>query len=192
MEDTLSEVFTQCWGKLLYGSLINDNAFHTGVLGTQGEGSIGMRTVVLRAVKPDEKQLVFYTDKRSSKMTDLTAVPFANWLFYDGSERVQVKLLGNTIIHHMDEVSQSHWQKVNGDARKLYMAVPAPSTSTDYPTDGLEHLNSGSNTEDAYLNFAVVITTVDFIEWLSLKKDGHRRAQFKLIDGSWKGQWIIP
>lgn len=192
MEDTLSEVFTQCWGKLLYGSLASNHAFHTGVIGNQQGVSVNMRTVVLRTVDPEEKLLLFYTDQRSAKMRDFSINPLASWLFYDSSERVQVRLSGEVDIHHMDETTENHWQKVSKEARKLYMAVPGPSASSDHPADGLEHLNGDTNTEEGYPHFAVVVTRVNHIEWLSLKEGGHRRAEFRLMDNGWKGQWLIP
>lgn len=192
MEDNINEVFTICWGKLLYGSLITSNAYHTGVVGTQLNGTVNLRTVVLRAVKPDEKQVIFYTDIRSAKMNDLKINPELSWLFYDGEDKTQVRAAGNAIIHHQDELAAEHWGKVGENGRKSYMAIPGPSTGIDHPADGLEHLKEDNTADDGYNNFAVIITRVNYIEWLSLKDSGHRRAEFRLIDNSWKGQWLTP
>lgn len=193
LEDTLSELFTQCWGKLLYGSFIADNPFHTGVVGTQNGNEVSLRTVVLRSTDPDEKQLVFYTDFRSAKMTELKSNSNISWLFYDPVEKVQVKISGEAIVHHQDEVSLQHWENVHARGRTAYMSVPGPSTGISEPVDGLEYLNdSDAINENGYTNFTVVITQANFIEWLRLKSSGHRRAQYRLIDGNWKGQWLIP
>lgn len=192
MEDTLSEVFTQCWTRLLYGSVITDNAFRTGVLGLQYNNEVSLRTVVLRAIEPDEKQVVFYTDSRSAKMEQLKNNAQASWLFYDAVEKVQVRLSGEVAIHQNDEFAQYHWSKVHGSGRKAYMAIPGPSTDVEQPADGLAYINEDTDMESGYQNFAVIATKANFIEWLSLKDSGHRRAQFRLIDGNWKGQWLIP
>jgi len=192
LEDTLSEIFTQCWGKLLYGSFIADNPFHTGIVGTQNGSETSLRTVVLRYTDPDEKQVVFYTDMRSAKIAELKINPNISLLFYDQVEKVQVKLSGIGILHHLDNFSQQHWEKVHTNGRTAYMAIPGPSTAISEPTDGLDYLKDGNITEDGYKNFAAVITQVNFIEWVSLKTAGHRRAQYRLINDSWKGQWLIP
>ena len=192
MEDNINEVFTICWGKLLYGSLITSNAYHTGVVGTQLNGRVNLRTVVLRAVDPDEKQVIFYTDIRSAKMEALKANAEMSWLFYDAEDKTQVALAGNAVIHHQDAFALQHWGKVGENGRKAYMAIPAPSTGIDHPGDGLEYSKNGITDEDGYKNFAVITTEVNYIDWLSLKEGGHRRAEFRLINNSWKGQWLVP
>lgn len=192
MEEVLSEVFAQCWAKLLYGSLFVENVYHTGVIGTQFNNEVSLRTVVLRTVDPDKKEIIFYTDHRSPKIGHLSNYPQLSWLFYDPNEKVQIKLLGNVIIHHLDELSNVHWGKVGQKGRRAYQAIPAPSTSVSEPADGLAYLNQNSHHEDGYQNFAVILTEVNYIEWLSLKDTGHRRAQFRLVDNNWQGQWLIP
>jgi len=192
LEDTLSEIFTDCWGGLMYGSFMADHAFHIGTIGTQNQSEINLRTVVLRSVEPDNKEIIFYTDIRSAKMDDLKFNPNVSWLFYDHKQGLQLRVSGDAVIHHDDDIAASHWGKVHSGGKKSYMAKPAPSTTVDKPADGLEYLSENSDLESGYKNFAVIITQVNFIEWLSLKSSGHRRAQFKLIDGSWKGAWLIP
>lgn len=176
----------------MYGSFIADNPFRTGVAGTIKNDGASLRTVVLRHTDPDEKQVIFYTDSRSAKVDELRAAPQISWLFYDPIEKIQVKLGGNAIIHHQDNVARDYWSKVNARGRMAYMAIPAPSVSVSDPVNGLEYLDDDSDTEAGYQNFAVIITQVNFIEWLILRDNGHRRAQFRLIDESWKGQWLIP
>jgi pyridoxamine 5'-phosphate oxidase len=193
LEDTLSEIFTHCWSKLLYGSIIASDAYHIGVVGTQLNAEINLRTVVLRAIDPDDKHVLFYTDIRSAKLDDINNGSNLAWLFYDAAEKVQLRLSGEAIIHHQDELAEQHWQKVHTEGRKSYRAIPGPSTGIDHPVDGLEYLNEDNHDPEAgYKNFAVIVTQVNFIEWLNLKEDGHRRAQFRLIDNNWKGQWLIP
>jgi pyridoxamine 5'-phosphate oxidase len=192
LEDTLSEIFTECWSRLLYGSIMADNAFHTGVVGTQLNGQVSLRTVVLRSIEPDNKQVIFYTDVRSDKIEEIGTNPNLSWLFYDNKEGVQLRLAGDGIIHNQDDVAAYHWGKVHDAAKRSYLAKPGPSTGISEPADGLEYLNADSDLEAGYSNFAVIITEVNFIEWLNLKDSGHRRAEFKLIYNSWKGQWLIP
>ncbi len=171
---------------------MSSNALHTGVVGTTLNGTVNLRTVVLRRVEPDAKQLIFYTDARSAKMTDLEVNAGISWLFYDGADKVQIRLSGTAIIHNRDEVAAYYWDKVKPAGRRSYQAIPGPSTSVTEATDGLEHLNKNSHPDGGYDNFTVVITQVDVLEWLCLNDTGHRRAQFRLLDGSWKGQWLIP
>lgn len=193
MEDNLSEVFTASWGKLLFGSMIAEHPYHTGVVASQGNSTINLRTVILRAVDPDNKQLVFYTDIRSAKITDIQNSPNLSWLFYDSTECIQVRVSGAAIIHHMDTVTQEHWERLRNESRKSYMAIPGPSAGIEHDTDGLEHLDEDNmDWEAGYINFAVIVTTVSFVEWLRLSKTGNRRAEFRLINDGWKGQWLIP
>jgi len=172
--------------------MMSDNAFHTGVAGTHLNGEVNLRTVVLRGIEPDAKQVIFYTDSRSAKMEDLKTNPHLSWLFYDHKEGVQLRLSGNAIINQDNDIASYHWDKVHNGGKRSYLAIPGPSTGVAEPTDGLEYLNDDSDLEAGYKNFAVIVTEVNFIEWLNLKDNGHRRAEFKLIYNSWKGQWLIP
>jgi hypothetical protein len=46
--------------------------------------------------------------------------------------------------------------------------------------------------DDGQKNFAVLMATVDRVEWLYLAIEGHRRARWTWSEGGWQGTWLAP
>jgi pyridoxine/pyridoxamine 5'-phosphate oxidase len=193
LDTLLLHTLNECLNKLLFAGNDVSHPFRTGIVATADTPGINMRTVILREADVENNVIYFYTDIRSEKITDLRMDDNISWLFYDAEEKVQLRLSGSAIIHHQDEVTKRYWQKVSPAGRRSYSAMPGPSTVVDMPADGLTHLSSADNSADVGLdNFAVIRTQITFLEWLSLDRDGHRRAAFNLINGNWQGNWLIP
>jgi hypothetical protein len=82
--------------------------------------------------------------------------------------------------------------------RKNYLSVLAPSTITELPETGIatdSELDSftAEQSELARANFGVVLTKINWIEWLWLNNDGHRRANFIYRkDGGFTANWLTP
>jgi pyridoxamine 5'-phosphate oxidase len=180
----LNKIETDAWLFLLNGSLRSKDAFHTCVLGTHHSDGSGLRTVVLRKVLTKEKKLFIHTDIRSSKIQDIQNDERVVFLFYDAQQRLQFRLWGNAIIHHKDELSDSHWQKTGVSSRKCYLSQQPPGSVQSMPTDGLPNhlqgrvLPSIPESEAGADHFSVIEFKANKLDWLFLSSDGHRRALF--------------
>ncbi|MDA9555840.1 pyridoxamine 5'-phosphate oxidase family protein [Pelobium sp.] len=194
----LDDILEDCWHRLVKGTQSAKHPFHCPTLGTFNSGDIELRTVVLRKVIPSERTIIFHTDKRSPKITQLEKHNQLGWLFYDDKARIQIRIKAKAIIHYQDDLALSRWKDSRLESRRCYLVESAPSTFIDSPSDGLpENLTVKDLTEEnvapGYQNFTVVKTVVNEIDWLFLNHSGHRRARFFYEDGKEiRKEWVLP
>lgn len=174
-----------------------DHSLLLPVIGTVREAKTVLRTVVLRKVQPSGKQLAFYTDIRSDKIKDLATNQSISWLFYSKTHRLQLRLLGSATIHTNDDITETAWLHTTASSRKCYLAHPGPGTVSIQATSGLpDFMTNRDPTEEeskpGKINFAVIITKVESMEWLWLNYKCHRRAIFEYDNTHYKAQWLIP
>lgn len=180
-----SEIWKSISHELHRGALDSKHPFRYINLGTIGKTGPEIRTVVIRSISK-ELEFFIFTDYRSEKVTELKANPSASLHFYHPGKRVQVRIRAKTEIHHQDEVSQSFWMKVQGEAQKAYTSTLAPSTPISDPNEGF---NWPENGDDRF--FSVLKFIPESIEALQLNGLSHLRILFTEKE-NWKGQWLVP
>jgi pyridoxamine 5'-phosphate oxidase len=157
-----------------------------------------MRTVVLRNVDTKNKTILLHTDIRSGKWQGLEKNNVVSWLFYDAPSRFQIRLGGTAKLHQNDLVADEAWSRSNANSRKIYLGENAPSEISDVPTSGLDAKFETTNpileeTEIGRKNFGVVVTKVNWIDWLWLSSGGHRRAKFEYdAELNLQSSWLVP
>jgi 3-hydroxyisobutyrate dehydrogenase len=191
----LNDLEQDCWTRLVNGAVKSRSPFHTPAVATLNQGETSLRTVVLRKALQKERELRFHTDIRSSKWNELSINPSISALFYDASERIQLRIKGKALLHHGNDITAKAWETTTLSSRKCYLTLHSPSSFTDSSTSGLsEEIEQEkftlSESESGYANFGIVSIHVQSIDWLWLNHSGHRRAFFDYIDGSF--QWMIP
>ncbi len=171
--------------------------FRTPVFGTTNLFECAMRVVVLRQVDTAKRWLVAYSDARAQKVHQLGLCQQAHWLFYEPTRRMQLRISAGTMVHLKDGVAAEHWQKLPLASRRNYCADQPPGSDLHAPGDAiapeLKEANVKSKQLDVgYENFAVLVSTVDQIEWLQLANEGHQRAVFNWTTAAWSGLWLVP
>ena len=195
---SLIDLEKDCWLKLLNGAQHYKHPLHNPVVANVADFGVNMRTVVLRNVQPEKKQLAFHTDIRSGKWTGLEQQNNISWLFYDAPGRIQIRLGGFATLHHDDAVADQAWAVSTMSSRKIYLGQYGPSTSSEAPVSGLPAaLETRDPTVEESLagrkNFGTVVTTVQWMEWLFLNSKGHRRANFKYTEeANFTAEWLVP
>ncbi len=195
---TLTEIEKDCWLRLLNGSLRSKDPFHNPVVANVKSNLPVTRTVVLRKAVTAEKKLFFHTDVRSCKWNDLQQNENTSWLFYDSAARLQIRAAGKSILHYNDTIADAAWKNTNASSRKIYMGEQSPTQKSNVPTSGLPEafLKTNPTIEESEVgrkNFAVVCTNVNWVEWLWLNSDGHKRAQFFYEDNCLiNASWLVP
>lgn len=196
-EVSLDALLASIWESLQKGAMARAHQFHTGVIATVSEGAPQARTVVLRKVIPETRTLMFHTDQRSQKISELAQNPNVSWLFYDADARVQLRLSGVATAHHQGELADAQWKNAKLLSRRCYLSI-APSTKLEEPASGLPEslLKRNPTLEESEAgreNFAVVETRIHAIDWLWLNSSGHLRAKFAwLPSGEWAASWVVP
>ena len=191
----LSTLEQDCWERLITGAVKSRTPFHTPSIATIHQGDVSLRTVVLRKTLPTERELRFHTDIRSPKWQELSQNPSISALFYDGIERIQIRVKGKAFLHHTNEITSEAWQKTSLSSRKCYLTVFSPSSFTEESSSGLSEDIENENftlaeSESGYSNFGIVSIHVQSIDWLWLNHAGHRRAFFDYEKGV--NSWMIP
>jgi len=195
MSPQLKKIFSDSWSKLATVGE-QDRALRNMMVCNYAADGMNAYTVVLREANTEGYELIFYTDHRSPKVEQMKLDRRVTVVMYNDVEKLQLTFKGKALIYYQDELSHRHWLKSGYKGRRSYLAQPAPSTPINEPDDGLAHLQ-GKDFEDAdltgYENFAVVSVKVNYLEYLQLNREGNRRANFNLVEGSdWQGSWLIP
>jgi general stress protein 26 len=195
---TLKELEQDVWKRLEKGAISYKDALHNSVVANVNTHGVNMRTVVLRKAWPPQKQLAFYTDTRSGKWKELDKQNTISWLFYDAENCIQIRLSGDATLHHDDSIAAESWDATTINNRRNYSGRERPSSVVEFPLSGMPAAfeTNDPTPEDSLngrKNFGVVITKVQWMEWLWLNNNGHRRATFTYMeDGSFTANWLIP
>lgn len=190
----LAEILRQSWNDLFRGAVQTRHAFHTPMLASMSGDAPKVRTVVLRKTITTERQLWFYTDVRSPKVEDFRLNSKVSVAFWDARKSVQLRTRGTITIHHQDERSRDVWQTIPPRNRKDYATSSPPGTFIESPehTFPIPADLTQSNTATYYDNFALLVLTVEAIDYLKLSRTGHIRAQFTWNGKDWDKTFLIP
>ena len=145
------------------------------------------RTVVLREVDLAQRRLTAWTDPRAPKAGQLDADPRAQWCFYDGVRRIQLRVSTEVRVHHGDAVARAAWARVPAGNLMNYRTARPPGSVIGH--DSRED-TAADDTGPAH--FAVLSATVMEFDWLWLGDAGHRRARFRWYGTGWDEAWVVP
>ena len=184
-KESLSEIWPTVVHELNRGALDPKHPFRFTNLGTLGKAGPEVRTVVIRSVSQSLEFFVF-TDFRSEKVAELSANPTATLHFYHTAKRVQVRIKVKAEIHHQDQVAESFWMKVQGEAQKAYNSTFAPGISISNPEEAFDW---SELMDDRF--FTVLKFIPESVEVLQLNSLKHLRILYSKNE-IWEGQWLVP
>ena len=193
----LDKVYLKIWELLKVGLQNRDLPFHLPVFICSYKNKSDGRIVVLRGVDEKEKKIWFHSDIRSNKIKILKFNPEANLLFYDKSEKIQLRISGNVKINYQNQITKKSWEKTAHLSRQCYLGDKSPGSNASSPTSGLTNKIDNlkytkEESEIGYKNFCVVEVYIKSIEWLYLAAKGHRRAYFNITNDVLEKKWLIP
>jgi len=193
----LNKVYLKIWELLKIGLQDRNLPFHIPVFISGDKKNIDGRIVVLRGVDENEKKIWFHSDIRSNKIKIIKSNPETVLLFYDKSEKIQLRISGNTKINYQNHITKNSWKKTAHMSRQCYLGDQAPGSNISLPTSGLsadvDNLKyTKEESEIGYKNFCVIEIYIKSIEWLYLAAKGHRRAYFNLNKKQLEKKWLIP
>ncbi|MEM6538798.1 MAG: pyridoxamine 5'-phosphate oxidase family protein [Pseudomonadota bacterium] len=177
---------------LVRGAADRRSAFRWPVLSTVSKGEARGRIIVLRKFDPEAWQFYCYTDHRSEKVDQIEASPSVQLTFFDPRAMIQIRIAGDATID-----TSSEWRA------EVIKSLPDHSL-TDYSSGGAPgtELSTGESEpsfsrEQAEANFSIVSVRCASIDYLSLDREGHRRATFvrsDLAEGTvaFSGSWVVP
>jgi pyridoxamine 5'-phosphate oxidase len=196
--NTLDAVLADIWMRLVRGGADRRSPFHTPVVASlDASGLPQQRVMVLRKCVEADATMRFHTDLRSTKVSEIGTSARVSVLGYDAAAKIQIRASGRATVSDAGECADAAWSASSPSSRRCYLTRYAPGSITDKPISGLppsleSRVPERSETESGRANFAVLMITLDTLEWLYLAHDGHVRARFMQEEGVWKGQWLIP
>ena len=176
---TLPEIEAAVWERL--GQAVTDKAheWRTPVLATVNGDAADARTVVLREVNERQRQLLFYTDERAGKVSQLLNHPHGTVVMWSRQLRWQLRCRVRLTLEMSGLSASSRWARVKlTPAAQDYLSAMPPGT----PLADMIHAGSGAVAR-AY--FAVISAEVEATDWLELHPDGNRRAIFDAQGARW-------
>lgn len=149
---------------------------HTPVLATIGlDGTPRTRMVVLRRTDIANRSLIFHTDTRSAKISELANSPEASLLFYDPKKNIQISVSGPAKELPTDQ-RDAEWQRLHPGSKTVYQVEPSPGTKL---TSTAQAKYTPQSNQDGYQHFTALTVSIAKLEWLYLAAVGHRRALFR-------------
>lgn len=162
--------------------------FHTLVVSSFNGSKISSRVMVLREFDMNKRIMRFHTDYRAPKIGQLSDYIFATVIGYDPNLKVQIKLHGKINVNYQNEITQKAWKSSSNRSKKCYSVKGGSSLEIQNPNeyDIVEY-----EVESGYENFSVLIFFFDSLEFLYLKRSGHRRALHSWNDDL-ESSWLVP
>ncbi len=198
-EPRLGAVLAECWHLLADGASQPQHDFHFTALATSHpQHGSALRTVVLRKVIPETRELWFYTDLRSRKVGEIESDPRVALLFHSLGEDTQLRIQAEAEIHHRDSLAEEAWRALAPRRRLDYLVSGPRGLPWAWATSGLPAAleNRDPTQEESAAgrgNFAVVVCRVRQMDWLYLTPNGHRRANFTWTgEGQLQTSWLVP
>ena len=162
--------------------------FHTLVVSSFDGSKISSRVMVLREFDINKRVMRFHTDYRAPKIKQFSNKSIATVVGYDPNIKVQIKLHGKINVHQNNDISQKAWEASTNRSRKCYSVKGGSSKLIENPN---EYDIKEYDAEDGYKNFSVLIFSFDSLEFLYLKRSGHRRA-IHSWDDDLVSSWLVP
>jgi pyridoxine/pyridoxamine 5'-phosphate oxidase len=162
--------------------------FHTLVVSSFNGSRISSRVMVLREFDMGKKIMRFHTDYRAPKTQQFLDESIATVIGYDPNLKVQIKLQGKINVNYDNEIAHSAWKGSTNRSKKCYSVKGGSSKQIKDPN---EYDIQEYEVESGYKNFSVLIFSFDSLEFLYLKRSGHRRAIHKWNDRL-ESYWLVP
>lgn len=170
------EAWTWLADELVAASRSARHPLHLPTLATiDDDGGPQARTVVLRQVDLERREIRIHSDIRSPKVAAIRRHPRVALHWYDPAQRVQVRIDAVAAIHHDDPVAADAWAAAAAMSRACYAAAEGPGTvRADFPAAPA----APADGDDAgFRHFAVVGCRFDAVELLCLHAAGHQRVR---------------
>ena len=198
MLDDLDAIHADIWARWTRGGADRRSPFHTPVVASISASSAPeQRVMVLRKADTEAATLRFHTDIRSGKVGQFGVNQRVSVLGYDPHAKIQIRASGMATIAHAGVAADAAWAATSTSGRRCYLADAVPGSSSINATSGLPSVFEKTmptmiESEMGRTNFAMLLVTVNRLEWLYLAASGHRRAAFTRDGDEWRGTWLVP
>ena len=187
---TLEAVQAEVWRQLLRATNDKHHAWRSVVLATATADGADARTVILREVDADARLLRIFTDQRAAKVAQLMSHPVGTVVMWSPALGWQLRCRVRLTVQSQGLAATSRWALVKlSPAAQDYLSPLPPGAALAGAE--LAGDSPGAPSADAapvpapQPHFAIIEAQVLAIDWLELKRSGHRRALFDDAGARW-------
>ena len=165
-DPTLATILESAWRLMESGVADPQHGCHWPVLASlAADGAPDARTVVLRAASRQRRELQVHSDAQAGKLAQLARDPRACLVLHDGPARTQLRAHGRMRVHQGDAAAALAWQALPPHSQALYAGAQ---------------------------RFALLVLSIDSLDWLLIDPAGHRRAGFAWAGETLSARWLAP
>lgn len=177
--DSLVGIEAAIWEQLAAAATGRGHEWRTPVLATVNGDEADARVVVLREVDKRQRQLLFYTDERAGKVSQLLNRPRGTVVMWSPALGWQLRCHVRLALEMSGLSAASRWAQVRlTSAAQEYLSAMPPGA----PLPEARRAAAGEAARDF---FAVISAEISTIDWLELRADGNRRAIFDARGARW-------
>jgi pyridoxamine 5'-phosphate oxidase len=177
--ESLRLIETAYWRELERAAQERGHGWRTMTLATVEGQEAHARSVTLREVAVSQQRVLFYTDDRSPKLSQLQRHPVGTLLAWCPALSWQLRLRVHLSQEQDASLVKARWSRLRlTPAAQDYLSPMAPG-------EPLERADCERGSRE---HFAIVNAQVLSVDWLELHPEGHRRAVF----GPGGPQWVQP
>lgn len=185
MLETLENVRDSIDASLAEGVKNRKSDFRTFTFCTSKDVPAG-RTVVLRGYDVKNGIITLHSNINAEKIIELNDNPNTCCVFYSRTKKIQIRCFGKGEVNNNNTRSSQAWNKMSDMSKECYFQNPNPGKAIKKYDDFSKNItNEESNA------FAVIDIQIQKIDWLYLKREGHRRAYIFINEPS-KDTWVSP
>ena len=100
--------------------------------------------------------------------------------------KIQIRCFGRAVVNYDNDRSSHAWANMSDMSKECYFQVPSPGTIMDSYNDFSKEIIDKKSEA-----FSVIDVEIGKIDWLYLKREGHRRANI-FVKESAKDTWVSP
>ncbi len=183
---TLDAVAAAVWHELATATHDKQHAWRAPVLATVGIDGADARTVILREVDADARVLRIYTDERARKVAQVMSHPVGTLVMWSPALGWQVRCRVRLTVQSQGLAATSRWALVKlSPAAQDYLSPLPPGAAWVDEASGASALTASGKRPAPQPHFAIIEAQVLSIDWLELKRAGHRRAVFDDQGARW-------
>lgn len=173
----LEQLECRVWTELVRAVVDRHHEWRTPVLASVDAGGFPQaRTVVLRRADPSARVLEVFTDRRTPKVVQLQTVPQAVVVFWSSRLHWQLRAQARAEVLVDGPTVDEAWARLaQGASAADYLAPRTPGTPL-----AVDAGESGGRHHLAVLRFEVLS-----LDWLALRREGHRRARIDTAGALW-------
>lgn len=183
---TLDAIQAEVWRQLASATHDKHHAWRSPVLATAATDGADARTVILREVDADARCLRIFTDERAAKVAQLMSHPNGTLVMWSPALGWQLRCRVRLTVQSQGLAATSRWALVKlSPAAQDYLSPLPPGAVLAGDSPGAPRPAHAATLPPPQPHFAIIEAQVLTIDWLELKRSGHRRALFDDQGARW-------